>query len=63
LPNVSNFNPELFLLPILAFLNYFDIPFSHQPLLNLDDERVLELLLLSDYDVEGRGGNKVVGRI
>lgn len=52
--------PELSLLPALPLLNHLHISLSHQSLLNLDVEGVLEFLFLADKDIEGRGGDEVV---
>lgn len=60
MPDVSNLIPELSLLPTLPLLHHLHVPLSHQSLLNLDVEGVLQFLLLSDEDVKGGGSDEVV---
>lgn len=50
---LSDLVPEFSLLPALPLLHHLHVPLSHQPLLNLDVEGVLELLFLSDQNIEG----------
>lgn len=61
--DLSDLVPELSLLPTLPLLHHLHVSLSHQPLLNLDVEGVLEFLFLSDQDIEGGGSDEVVRRV